>query len=543
MDGHATPTLNTIYQCVNQTLAEYPHDTTICALFEAQVEQTPTAPAVLWNEHSLTYRELDQRANQVAHALRTHGVQRQSIVGIMVERSVEMLIGIYGIIKCGAAYLPIAVDSPRKRVEYLVGDSGMSCLLTHARLLPSLAGLSVEALALEDERLLALPTDRLACTITPSDLMYVIYTSGSTGAPKGVMIEHGSVVNRLHWMQRAYPIGAGDTILQKTPFVFDVSVWELFWWAISGARVSLLGPGHEKFPQAIIESVGRHQVTVMHFVPSMLNAFLNYLKAPSDIAQLASLQRVFCSGEALLPNQANRFYSVFKDLDARLTNLYGPTEATVDVSYYDCPVDTAADAIPIGLPIDNTQFYIVHDGALQPVGQIGELYIGGVGVARGYLNRPALTAEKFIPNQFAALEPADPAAQDNTPPAPGSRLYKTGDHACLLPDGSVAYKGRIDHQIKIRGLRIELGEIEATLCTHSSIDQAVVLLTQAETLNPQLVAYVLTQDALLTGAAIKLFLKDYLPDYMIPSRYLLLDHLPLTSNGKLDRHRLAQRND
>ncbi len=545
----ASRAVDAIYRQINQTQAHYPDDTTICALFEAQVRKTPDDTAALANERSLTYRELDERANQVAHALHARGVGRQHIVGIMVERSLEMLIGIFGIIKSGAAYLPIAVDSPIRRVEFLVRDSRMGCLLVHERLLPSLAGLAVERIALEDQSLSALPTDRLDVTITPSDLIYVIYTSGSTGEPKGVMVEHGSVVNRLHWMQRTYPISAADTILQKTPFIFDVSVWELFWWAISGARLSLLGPGHEKFPQAIIEAVHRHQVSVIHFVPSMLNAFLNYLTDPQDIARLSGLRRVFCSGEALLPTQANRFYAIFRDTGARLTNLYGPTEATVDVSFYDCPIGTAVDSIPIGKPIDNTSFYIVRDGELQPIGQTGELYIGGVGLARGYLNRPALTAERFIPNPFVQegleigywrLRAAQSPISNLQSPI-SERLYRTGDLARYREDGNVEYLGRIDDQIKIRGLRIELGEIEATLCRHGSIEQAVVLLKHRDTLNPQLVAYVLTHDRQLTGQAIRQFLKDYLPDYMIPNAYMLLGDFPLTLNGKIDRQALANR--
>ena len=332
------------------------------------------------------------------------------------------------------------------------------------------------------------------------------------------MIEHRSVVNRLHWMQTAYPIGPADVILQKTPYYFDVSVWEFFWWAMTGAKLCFLRPGGEKIPMVLVDAIRRQQVTVLHFVPSMLNAFLEYLDGRD--APLPSLRRVFASGEALLPAHVRKFNQL---LGAKLTNLYGPTEATVDVTYFDCPTGNDFDRIPIGRPIHNTRLYVIKDGHAAPIGQPGELCLAGVGLARGYLNNPALTAGKFTDN----------------PLRPGERIYRTGDVARWLPDGNVEYLGREDHQVKIRGLRIELGEIENTIREFPGVTDCVVTVKRYSESVILIVAYVVGRASVDFGA-LKIHLKERLPEYMVPSHFERIDEIPLTPTGKADRKALPQ---
>jgi amino acid adenylation domain-containing protein len=363
-----------------------------------------------------------------------------------------------------------------------------------------------------------------AVVARPRDLAYVIYTSGSTGKPKGVMIEHRSLVNRLHWMQHAYPIGERDVILQKTPYTFDVSVWELFWWALTGATLCFLMPGGERFPLAIVETVRKHRVSVVHFVPSMLNVFLEYLDGKRDsVRSLATLRRVFASGEALAPSHVRKFNDIVAAAaGARLTNLYGPTEATVDVSYFDCPADDGVGVVPIGRPIHNTRFYVMADSHQTPIGEPGELCIAGVGLARGYLNNPALTDEKFV---------VDPVA--------GERIYRTGDVARWLPDGNIEYLGRNDFQVKIRGLRIELGEIENTIRAYPGIVDCVAVVRRCSETVILIVAYVVCRGDIDIGV-LKRNLARVLPDYMIPNQFVQIDEMPLTSSGKADRKALPE---
>jgi amino acid adenylation domain-containing protein len=340
------------------------------------------------------------------------------------------------------------------------------------------------------------------------------------------MIEHRSVVNRLHWMQSAYPIAAGDVILQKTPYYFDVSVWELFWWAMTGSTLVFLRPGGEKIPMLLVDAIRRHRVTTMHFVPSMLNAFLEYLdgRDAATFAGLDSLRRVFASGEALMPAHVRKFNQLLgANTPARLINLYGPTEATVDVTYYDCPTDNEFERIPIGRPVHNTRLHVIKDGAAAAIGETGELCIAGVQVARGYLNNPALTAEKFTDN----------------PVNPGERIYRTGDIARWLPDGNVEYLGREDHQVKIRGLRIELGEIENTIREFPGISDCVVVVKRYSESVILIVAY-LVEKAAIDRGGLKEYLKGRLPEYMVPSHFETISEVPLTPTGKADRKALPE---
>jgi len=502
----------------NNTKAEYPKDKTIHQIFEEQVEKTPERIAVKYRDKHLTYTELNCKANKLAKKLRVRGIRPDTIVAMLVERSLEMVIGIYGILKAGGAYLPIDPHYPSERIQYLIDDSETQIVLTQERFTEKVNG--VEVINLEDESLYMEDGINLEIVNKPTDLAYVIYTSGSTGKPKGVMIEHCSVINKINWRQKKYPIGQDDVILQKTPYTFDVSVWELIWWSFAGATVSMLEPGGEKAPSIIKKAIEENMVTTMHFVPSMLNAFLQYLKIVGDANGMSSLKRVFASGEALTTSQVKQFNKLInKETGARLYNLYGPTEATIEVSYYDCPETEEIGIIPLGKPIDNIEIYILdQNNKLQPIGIPGELHIAGDGLARGYLNRSELTEEKFIPN----------------PIKQGQRMYKTGDLARWQPDGNIEFMGRIDYQVKIRGNRIELGEIESKLLDHEEIKDAVVIAREEKNGEKYLTAYFVANRQLTVGE-LRQYLNNNLPEYMVPQYFVQLDKMPLTSNGKIDR--------
>ncbi|HEX3029281.1 MAG TPA: SDR family NAD(P)-dependent oxidoreductase, partial [Clostridia bacterium] len=350
---------NTLLHTFNNTQAQYPKDNTIHGIFEEQVERTPEAVAGVFEGNEITYRQLNEKSNAIAAELRRIGMKPGSIAGIIVERSLEMIIGIMGILKAGGAYMPISPAYPEARIKYMLEDS-KACVLVTQEDLDGKFAFDIETINLNNKELYKGDCNNPVNTSGPSDLSYVIYTSGSTGNPKGVMIEHYSVINRLNWMQKKYPIGTEDVILQKTPFTFDVSVWELFWWAFRGARVCFLKPGGEKDPEVIVEAIENSKVTTMHFVPSMLSAFMEYMEEHGGIDRLSSLKKVFASGEALSAQQVKRFNRLFcKSNGTELYNLYGPTEATVDVSYFDCSAGDEPEVIPIGKPIDNINLYIL----------------------------------------------------------------------------------------------------------------------------------------------------------------------------------------
>ncbi len=455
----------------NNTKTDYSQEQCIHQLFEKQVEQTPDAIAVVFEEQSLTYSELNCRANQLAHYLQSFGVGPEVVVGISVERSLEMIVGLLGILKAGGAYLPLDPDYPNERLQFMLEDSQVSLLLTQQHLLASFPQSSETA----TPKIICLDSDyqiisqaknvNPESSVTTSNLAYVIYTSGSTGKPKGVMNNHVAISNKLLWVQDTYPLTTEDCILQKTPFSFDVSVWELFCPLLNGARLVFAKPNGHKDASYLVNLIQEQQVTTLHFVSSMLQLFLT----EKDVEKCNSLKRVICSGEALSLELQERF---FARLVCELHNLYGPTEAAIHVTFWQCQSDSNLKTVPIGRPIANIQIYIL-DSHLQPVpiGVIGELHIGGVGLARGYLNKPELTAEKFIPNPFASLDPPlTPLDKGGEQP---SKLYKTGDLARYLPDGKIEYLGRIDNQVKVRGFRLELGEIEAVLSQHPLVQEAV----------------------------------------------------------------------
>jgi amino acid adenylation domain-containing protein len=515
----------------NRTETRFPDNVTLQELIEAQTDTHASDTAVICDHDkafgvpSVTYAQLNDKVNQLAHVLRAEGVGPGHVVALMVERSFAMIIGVLGIVKAGGAYLPVSPDNPPDRIDYMLKDGGVRILLVHGRTATRFAfrGLTIN---LDDSDSYRRSTANPIILNKPQDLAYVIYTSGSTGKPKGVMIEHRSVVNRLHWMQHAYPIDESDVILQKTPYYFDVSVWELFWWALQGAKLCFLMPGGERHPLAIVETIKKHHVSVLHFVPSMLNVFLEYLdgKAARVLRSLASVRRVFASGEALTPSHVRKFNDILgSKTGARLTNLYGPTEATVDVSYFDCPAHNDFENIPIGRPIDNIRLYVIRDGQQVAIGEAGELCIAGIGLARGYLNNATLTDEKFTDN----------------PVNPGERIYRTGDIARWLPDGNIEYLGREDHQVKIRGLRIELGEIENTIREYPGITDCVALVKKCSENIILIIAYVVCKsDWEVEG--LKHYLKKHLPDYMIPNRFEKIDEMPLTPSGKADRKALPE---
>ncbi len=503
----------------NQTTADYPDRQCIHDLIETQVDQTPDFTAVSYENQQLTYDQLNKKANQLAHYLKDRGVGPEVLVGLCVERSLEMIVSILAILKAGGAYLPIDPDYPAERIAFMVADAYPTVILVHSAtrdILPGnqkLVDMSAEANAIAqfgDEN----PTHR----IHPHNLAYVIYTSGSTGKPKGSALAHQGVVNRLAWMQKQYALDYSDKVLQKTPFSFDVSVWEFFWPLMVGARLIMLAPGAHKDSDRLIEAINQAQITTLHFVPSMLAAFLESDQASS----CQSLRQVFCSGEALPVAVQYKFLEI---IPAKLHNLYGPTEASVDVTFWACKLKCGNASVPIGHPIDNIQIYLLDAGLHPvPVGVAGELYIGGIGLARGYLNRAALTAERFIPNPFAET---------------GERLYRTGDLARYRDDGAIEYIGRTDYQVKIRGFRIELGEIETALLQYANIHNAAVIVREDTLGDKRLIAYVAAKNARnLECNDLKVYLKEHLPDYMIPSAFVVMDHLPISANGKLDRNAL-----
>jgi len=505
----------------NKTKEDYPKDKTINQLFEEQAERTPDNIAVVYEDHKLTYRELNERTNQLARVLRDKGIGHDSIVGIMVERSLEMIVGIMGVLKAGGAYLPIDPEYPEDRISYILEDSKAEFILTQSKYVENIE-FDGEILNLESEQSYSKEEAKLENINSPKDLAYIIYTSGSTGNPKGVMIEHESAINTLTEMERNYPLTKEDVYLLKTSYTFDVSVTEIFGWFIGNGKLAILNPGEEKDVIGILNAIEKYKVTHVNFVPSMLNVLLEGLDE-RNVNKLNSLKYVFAAGEALSKETVSRFYRLIRT--AELENIYGPTETTIYVTRYSLKnFDKETKNIPIGKPLSNIKAYIIDKNSnIQPIGIRGELCFAGIGLGRGYLNRPELTAEKFVENPFAL----------------GERMYKTGDLAKWLPDGNIEYLGRIDHQVKIRGYRIELGEIENKLLSHEAVRETAVIAKDDNSGNKYICAYVVSEGE-LTVSAIRAYLSKDLPDYMIPSYFIQLDKLPLTKNGKVDRKALPK---
>ena len=515
----------------NDTARTLP-DTCVHTYFEQWCEEQPTATAWQMDDHEVSYAELNARANQLAWWLRANGVGPDVLVAVCCERSLEMMVAIVGILKAGGAYVPIDPEYPEERVSFMVKDAGASVVLTVARwqaLVSSdtdgeAAGHTVFCLDTDWHLLESYPTRNPHTMVGAAHLAYMIYTSGSTGRPKGALNTHRGIANRLLWMQDAFGLTPHDRVLQKTPFSFDVSVWELIWPLLTGARVVMATPGGHRDPGYLVDLIERAGISTIHFVPSMLNVFLEALDETGR-DRCRTLRRVICSGEALSPELVRR-YGVA--LTAPLHNLYGPTEAAVDVTAWACDPAQVGSTIPIGRPIANTQIYILDECRQPvPVGVAGELYIGGVGVGRGYLNRPDLTQERFVP---------DPFRDTGT-----GHLYRTGDLARFREDGAVEYLGRLDDQVKVRGFRIELGEITSRALEHAGVGDAVTVADPLPTGDARLLVYVVAAgqpDGL--EASLRAHLARALPVYMVPSAIVILDALPLLPNGKVDRRQLPR---
>jgi amino acid adenylation domain-containing protein len=501
----------------NRTEVPYPRGATLHGLIEAQTEKTPGRSAVRFGERSLTYAELDGRAERLAAALQAQGVRRGAIVGVCLERSLELMVGLLAVLKAGGAYLPVDPEHPSERKAFLLADAGAQVLVTTTEL-------SQEWLPAGVKRVLVgadgpdgpEPLPFADPGVTEADPAYVIYTSGSTGQPKGAINSHRGIVNRLRWMQDMHEASERDRVLQKTPIGFDVSVWELFWPLTAGAELVLARPGGHKDPRYLVELIDRCAITVAHFVPSMLTDFL----AVPEAARCRTLRLVVCSGEALPVDIQDRFLST---LDARLDNLYGPTEAAVEVSYWQCRKEPGQATVPIGRPVPNTRLYVLDQRQrLTPIGMPGELYIGGVQVADGYVNRPELTASRFVPDPFAA--------------GPSARLYRTGDLVRHREDGVLEFIGRNDDQFKVRGFRIEPEEVEAALRRHESVRDAAVVVRNVEGEPVRLIAFVVFSGRdVPTTSDVRRFLRRWLPDHMIPGLVLEVEQLARLPSGKIDR--------
>ncbi|MBQ0826974.1 non-ribosomal peptide synthetase [Streptomyces tagetis] len=492
----------------NRTARKVP-PTTLIGPIEARAARTPEATALVFRDTELSYAELNTRANRLARHLQARGAGPGAVVGVSVPRSAELVVALLAVLKAGAAYLPLDPDYPERRLAYMLRDAAPVCAVAdRAGRLPGDTG--TDLVVLEGLDVSAYAGTDPARALTPAHPAYVIHTSGSTGRPKGVVVPHRAIDNRLRWMQHAYPLGAGDRVLQKTPSSFDVSVWEFFWPLREGATLVVAEPGGHKDPVYLSRLIREQSVTTCHFVPSMLQAFLSAKEAAGC---RGALRRVFCSGEALPRESARSFARVLPGTE--LHNLYGPTEAAVDVTYHACDRSDGGP-VPIGRPVWNTRLYVL-DAALRPCppGVPGELYLAGGQLADGYLGRPELTASRFVADPFGP---------------PGSRMYRTGDLARWTGRGEVVYLGRTDDQVKLRGQRVELGEIEAALASRPGVDGACALVRE-----DRLVGYVTgTADP----AGVRAALARELPEHMVPAAVVALDAFPLSPNGKLDRREL-----
>ncbi|MGC5563594.1 amino acid adenylation domain-containing protein [Streptomyces sp. FR-108] len=516
----------------NDTAVELP-GVTLAELWAEQVRRTPDAPALVAGDERLSYAELAGRVDRLAARLVRRGAGPDRIVAVALPRSVELVVAILAVVRAGAAYLPLDLDHPAGRIAAMVEDAGPVLVLTDSTNAAAVPGPTPKLLL--DEQIEQIehveqiepidpiepsaPASARPVRPLPAHPAYVIFTSGSTGRPKGVVVPHAAIVNRLLWMQDRYRLTGADRVLQKTPAGFDVSVWEFFWPLISGAALVIAKPGGHRDPAYLAELIRGESVTVTHFVPSMLQAFLREPAA----ADCTGLRRIICSGEPLPAETQRELFIALGSTE--LHNLYGPTEAAVDATSWQCRRDDEGSSVPIGRPLANVSAYVL-DGGLRPVppGVVGELYLGGIQLARGYAGRPALTAERFVACPFAA----------------GERMYRSGDLARWTADGELEYVGRVDAQVKIRGLRVEPGEIEAVLAGHPEVVRAAVVLREDRPGDQRLVAYVVARSQGLTDRELRRFVSDSVPDYMVPAAVVLVEAMPTTMNGKLDRAALPE---
>jgi amino acid adenylation domain-containing protein/non-ribosomal peptide synthase protein (TIGR01720 family) len=503
----------------NDTAAAVP-DVSLAGLLGAQAGRSPDAVAVACGGEALSFREVDARAGRLAGYLAGLGAGPESVVAVAVERSALMVVAVLGIVKAGAAYLPVDPQFPAARVAGMFGAAGPVCVVTTADAAAGLPEGGPRRVVLDDPAVVAAVAAAAPVPVRPGGAgvrgghpVYVMFTSGSTGVPKGVVVPQAGVVNRLWWMQQQYRLGGGERVLHKTPLGFDVSVWELFWPLLTGGCLVVAAAGGHRDPGYLAGLIEGAQVSTVHFVPSMLGAFAGEPGAGRG----GSLRRVVCSGEALPAGLAARAH---ERLGAGLHNLYGPTEASVDVTFW--AYVPGSDVVPIGRPVANTAMYVLDGGlGLVPAGVTGELYIAGAGLARGYAGQPGLTGERFVACPFGP---------------PGARMYRTGDLAKWTPGGDLVFAGRADGQVKIRGFRIETGEVETVLAGHPAVAQAAVIAREDQPGTRRLVAYVVSaEDAVADAAVLRGHAAGVLPDYMVPAAVVVLDALPVTVNGKLDR--------
>jgi len=505
----------------NDTARDYALDRCVHHLFEDQVQRSPEAPAVLFESEELNYADFNARSNQLAHYLIKQGVGRDVCVGVCMDRSMEMVISLYAILKAGGAFVPLDPDYPAERLGYMLEDAQVPVLLAQQHLATTFPDYSGALFCVDSEwdKVCIESTENPQVQIDPTQLAYIVFTSGSTGRPKGAMNSHRGLCSRLLFMQERYPITAADALLQKTPFSFDPCVWEIFWPLFIGAKLVVPRPQGHKDPDYLVQMIIQHGVSVMEFVPSMLQVFLETRHASDCV----SLRHVFSSGEVLPVELQRQFFACFSEVN--LYNTYGPSEAAIDTSYWVCERDSVDATVPIGRPIANTQLYVLDKHLQpQPIGVPGELHIGGVQVGQGYVNRPDLTEAVFIDDPFNS----DPHA----------KLYKTGDLTQLRPDGAIDFLGRIDTQVKLRGFRIELAEIETVVMTHPAVSEAVVVVN-GEGVEQQLTVYFVCSTA-IDAEQLRQHIADRLPEYMVPALYMALEAIPQLPNGKVDRRSLPQ---
>lgn len=507
----------------NNTHKEYNIDNTLIELFERQAKMNPHAVALELEDESMTYKELNERANYIGHELKKHGVSSNEVIGIIASRSFEMIIGIYGILKAGAAYLPIDPELPEARISYMLNDSKAKVILMDNE---------NESVIKDYDNIIKLNLNELNGSIeknlevasNPSNLMYIIYTSGTTGNPKGVLIENKNVINLVYWTQDNYKLSNDMVMLFKSNYAFDASVWELYTTHLSGGKLVLLGLGKEKDTVELLKVIEQKKVTDIFFVPSMFNMFLDEIIGSEEAKNVSTIRHILLGGEATskeLVYKANlkRKYNTF---NPKIANLYGITEGTVHTTYHDCHTDLDLKVSVVGKPLTNNRVYILNNLQLCNVGMPGELCIGGEGVSRGYLNRDELNEKKFIKNPYIEDE----------------KIFRTGDLARWLPGGNIEYLGRIDEQVKVRGFRIELGEIESKLRALENVDEAVVLVKERDS-DRYLCGYIVTQEC-LDVSKVKVDLRGVLPEYMIPSHIVCIDKMPITKNGKVDKRALPE---
>ncbi|MGW2426326.1 amino acid adenylation domain-containing protein [Streptomyces sp. NPDC001709] len=485
---------------------------TLHSFLEERAAKTPHAVAIA---DGTTYAQLNGRANRLARVLRSRGVGPDSVVGVCIPRSPEALVAAYAVLKAGGAYLPLDPTLPRQRFTYMLDRSGTELVVVTAQTAHAVRDRAT--VALDGPEIADQDGTDLPALSGPGHLAYVLYTSGSTGWPKGVMVEHRAIVNRLLWMQRVHPLSLHDRVLHKTALTFDVSVWEMFGWSLAGASVAVLDAGDERDPDCLADTIAESGATALHLVPSMLQVFLMYLDVAGETPRLASVRLLLVGGEALTAGLAESAKQAL-GAEAEVLNLYGPTEAAVDVTHHRCAGLDATRPVPIGRPIDNMRVYVrTRSGGLAPVGTPGELCIAGVGLARGYVGAPGLTAERFVPNPFGN----------------GERLYRTGDLVRRLPDGTIEYLGRIDTQVKIRGHRIEAGEIENVARSCPGVLDCAVVAAPDDAGELSLVAYVVTGPGCLPSR-LEAHLSARLPAYMVPARVVTVAAIPTTPHGKRD---------